>query len=143
MSELPPPFPQQKIQGYTPRDSFQFKKKIVSKFYAPYFRIMDEFRFCCLAKYVPSCTPARDEFSSCEDLMSNLVLRICIWILGVVATVANLFVIILRTIHKNANRVRSWPLFCKTKESVTLDAGWSSDSKKLEPNLFIALKLDP
>ncbi|KAK7591075.1 hypothetical protein V9T40_002688 [Parthenolecanium corni] len=68
----------------------------------------DEFRFCCLAKHVPYCEPPRDEFSSCEDLMSNMVLRICIWILGVIATFANLLVIIFRTLYKNANKVHSF-----------------------------------
>ncbi|XKL63724.1 hypothetical protein PGB90_006088 [Kerria lacca] len=63
----------------------------------------DEFCFCCLAKDVPNCFPPPDEFSSCEDLMSNIVLRICNWILGITATVGNLFVIVFRTLYKNTN----------------------------------------
>lgn len=69
----------------------------------------DEFRFCCL---VPSteidCNPKPDEFSSCEDLMSNLVLRCCIWILGIIALVGNVLVIMWRIRHRAANRVHSF-----------------------------------
>ena len=42
----------------------------------------DEFRFCCLVDPTITCLPKPDQFSSCEDLMSNGLLRICIWILG-------------------------------------------------------------
>nr|XP_024218051.1 G-protein coupled receptor GRL101-like [Halyomorpha halys] len=68
----------------------------------------DEFRFCCLAKQVPSCWPKRDEFSSCEDLMSNIVLRICVWILALVATVGNIMVIAWRARYKHCNQVHSF-----------------------------------
>ncbi|XP_071443294.1 G-protein coupled receptor GRL101-like [Hetaerina americana] len=68
----------------------------------------DEFRFCCLAKHIPECLPPPDEFSSCEDLMSNLVLRICVWVLGAVATVGNALVITWRMIYKNTNQVHSF-----------------------------------
>ena len=56
----------------------------------------DEFRFCCLARGVEKCLPEADEFSSCEDLMSNYLLRITIWILGTVAFFGNLLVFIWR-----------------------------------------------
>ena len=56
----------------------------------------DEFQFCCLAQFVSDCQPAPDEFSSCEDLMSNHVLRISIWVLGVVSLVGNGVVIFWR-----------------------------------------------
>ncbi|XP_046393061.1 G-protein coupled receptor GRL101-like isoform X2 [Ischnura elegans] len=68
----------------------------------------DEFRFCCLAKHIPECLPPPDEFSSCEDLMSNLVLRVCVWVLGAVATVGNALVITWRMIYKNTNQVHSF-----------------------------------
>ncbi|XP_065211228.1 G-protein coupled receptor GRL101-like [Planococcus citri] len=69
---------------------------------------LDEFRFCCVAKHVEFCYPPPDEFSSCEDLMSNILLRICIWILGIIATFANLLVIVFRTLYKNTNKVHSF-----------------------------------
>ena len=39
--------------------------------------ITDEFRFCCLAPASVQCLPKPNEFSSCEDLMTNYVLRCC------------------------------------------------------------------
>uniref|UniRef100_T1JLT2 G-protein coupled receptors family 1 profile domain-containing protein n=1 Tax=Strigamia maritima TaxID=126957 RepID=T1JLT2_STRMM len=68
----------------------------------------DEFRFCCLARLTPNCLPQADEFSSCEDLMSNIVLRICIWILGFIAFIGNILVIIWRLIYKINYRVHSF-----------------------------------
>lgn len=68
----------------------------------------DEFRWCCLARAVRTCLPAADEFSSCEDLMSNLVLRVCIWILGFVALVGNTFVILWRSIYSSKNKMHSF-----------------------------------
>ncbi|XP_064106954.1 G-protein coupled receptor GRL101-like [Macrobrachium nipponense] len=68
----------------------------------------DEFRFCCLARQVKKCSPPPDEFSSCEDLMTNTVLRICAWILGTVALSGNLLVIIWRTFFDNDNKVHSF-----------------------------------
>ena len=74
------------------------------------FRTTDEFRFCCLARHVETCYPAPDdlEFSSCEDLMSNAILRVCIWVLGVVALVGNITVILWRTKYRIANKVHSF-----------------------------------
>lgn len=77
-------------------------------FYITYLRFTDEFRFCCLARHVKQCRPLPDEFSSCEDLMSNMVLRVCIWILAVVAITANLMVIIFRAKYKHTNQVHSF-----------------------------------
>ncbi|GLH06169.1 RYamide receptor [Gryllus bimaculatus] len=68
----------------------------------------DEFRFCCLARHVAECYPPPDEFSSCEDLMSNLVLRVCVWVLGVIATVGNGLVIAWRMHFKHTNQVHSF-----------------------------------
>ena len=42
----------------------------------------EEYAICCVASHVMTCTPEADEFSSCEDLMANRTLQICIWILG-------------------------------------------------------------
>ncbi|XP_021913188.1 G-protein coupled receptor GRL101-like isoform X3 [Zootermopsis nevadensis] len=70
--------------------------------------VTDEFRFCCLARHVEVCLPLPDEFSSCEDLMSNLVLRICVWVLGVLATLGNILVIGWRMRFKHTNQVHSF-----------------------------------
>ncbi|KAL1129017.1 hypothetical protein AAG570_013549, partial [Ranatra chinensis] len=72
------------------------------------FRITDEFRFCCLARHVEVCFPPPDEFSSCEDLMSNLVLRVCVWALALVAIFGNLLVIGWRAKYKHCNQVHSF-----------------------------------
>lgn len=68
-------------------------------------RVTDEFRFCCLARNTRTCFPPPDEFSSCEDLMSNLVLRLCVWLLAGVATVGNVLVIVWRVRYSRCNQV--------------------------------------
>ncbi|RZF48230.1 hypothetical protein LSTR_LSTR006197 [Laodelphax striatellus] len=70
--------------------------------------VTDEFRFCCLARHVIHCEPPPDEFSSCEDLMSNIVLRICVWVLAIVATLGNVLVIMWRSRYKHCNQVHSF-----------------------------------
>ncbi len=44
----------------------------------------NHFKLCCLATHVErsNCEPTKDPISSCEDLMSNNILRVFIWILG-------------------------------------------------------------
>ncbi|XP_013411505.1 uncharacterized protein LOC106174476 [Lingula anatina] len=57
----------------------------------------DDFKFCCIAKgYVESCEPRTDPFSTCEDLMANIGLRIAIWVLGILSILGNALVIIWR-----------------------------------------------
>ena len=56
------------------------------------------------------CDSPVDEFSSCDDLMKNNTLQICIWILGILAFVGNLLVIIWRAIDKEENRTHSFLL---------------------------------
>lgn len=68
----------------------------------------DEWRLCCLARHVEKCLPEGDEFSSCEDLMSNLVLRVCIWILGLIALLGNSFVILWRRLYSSGNKMHSF-----------------------------------
>ncbi|XP_069171358.1 G-protein coupled receptor GRL101 isoform X3 [Procambarus clarkii] len=68
----------------------------------------DEFRFCCLARQVGRCHPPPDEFSSCEDLMTNGVLRVCVWVLGFIALLGNSFVIVWRLLYENDNKVHSF-----------------------------------
>jgi len=87
----------------------------ITEFYVT-LRITDEFRFCCLARHVESCLPPRDEFSSCEDLMSNLVLRVCVWVLGVLATFGNILVIGWRMRYKHTNQVTEAVQFLHSRE---------------------------
>ncbi|XP_071945577.1 G-protein coupled receptor GRL101-like [Antedon mediterranea] len=68
----------------------------------------DEYRFCCVSNGVPNCFPEPDAFSSCDDLMSNYVLRISIWVLGATAFLGNLVVIIWRVTHSRDNKVHSF-----------------------------------
>lgn len=66
---------------------------------------------CCYAsKSVHSvdCRSPKDHFSNCADLMKNKALQVCVWILGISACVGNLFVIILRLVVTEDNRVHSF-----------------------------------
>ncbi|BFZ11083.1 hypothetical protein BsWGS_14121 [Bradybaena similaris] len=67
----------------------------------------DSYRFCCLAQSKVYCLPEPDEFSSCEDLMSNYVLRVSIWVLGIVALCGNFVVIVWRLRDFRGGRVHS------------------------------------
>ena len=60
----------------------------------------DEYKFCCYALHVQICTPKRDVYSSCEDLMANSFLQIAIWILGFAAVLGNMLVIIWRAVRE-------------------------------------------
>ncbi len=76
-------------------------------------RKLDRFILCCYAKKAiegVQCESPADEFSSCDDLMKNKTLQICIWILGILAFAGNLLVIIWRIIDKEENRVHSFLL---------------------------------
>ena len=76
-------------------------------------RKLDRFILCCYAKKSVegiTCDSPSDEFSSCDDLMKNKTLQICIWILGIPAFLGNLLVIIWRIVDKEENRVHSFLL---------------------------------
>jgi len=68
----------------------------------------DKFEFCCIAKLSgPNCSAPKDLFSSCNDLMANLTLRLSIWILGSIALVGNAFVVIWRLKTKSDSKVHA------------------------------------
>ncbi|KAI0226424.1 hypothetical protein LSAT2_023008 [Lamellibrachia satsuma] len=67
----------------------------------------DAFKFCCIAPHVATCSPQPDEFSSCEDLMTNPLLQVSIWVLGISAFLGNLFVIVWR-IRTDASKASSF-----------------------------------
>ena len=50
------------------------------------------------------CHAPLDSFSSCHDLLKDIVLKIFIWILGISAVVGNMFVIVLRLFRRKAAR---------------------------------------
>ena len=74
------------------------------------YRKLDRFIHCCFAKKSiegVECDSPVDEFSSCDDLMKNKTVQVCIWILGILAFLGNLLVIIWRAIDKEESRVQS------------------------------------
>ena len=76
-------------------------------------RKLDRFIPCCYARKSVKgmeCESPVDEFSSCDDLMKNKALHICIWILGILAFLGNLLVIIWRIIDEGENKVHCFLL---------------------------------
>ena len=68
------------------------------------FRHSDKFLFCCLVRQlenVEECLPAPDQFSSCEDLIRERILRVAIWFLGISAFLGNAFVLFKRFKYSN------------------------------------------
>ena len=55
---------------------------------------------------VTTCLPEPDQFSSCEDLMRNEVLRVFMWILGLSALLGNGFVVLWRLIPRQQQGIR-------------------------------------
>ncbi|KAK3850359.1 hypothetical protein Pcinc_042933 [Petrolisthes cinctipes] len=68
----------------------------------------DEFQLCSLALHVRVCEPKGDGISSVEHLLDSLVLRISVWVMGVLACVGNLLVLVGRLVVKEPNRVHSF-----------------------------------
>lgn len=69
----------------------------------------DSFKFCCLMNHqIPAdrCLPLPDEISDCEDLLSSVLQRTCIWIAGVIACIGNSIVIIWHFKDRIGQRVR-------------------------------------
>ena len=63
----------------------------------------DEFKFCCVRPQVlpeDQCFPEKDEFSSCDDLFRNEILRPLVWIIGIFAILTNASSIIYRFINQ-------------------------------------------
>ena len=88
-------------------------KRLTGCYYHYFFSFLDEFILCCYAeKAAPGvgCISPKDEFSSCSDLMKNKAVQVCIWILGLTALLGNLFVILMRVIVKEDNKIHSFLL---------------------------------
>ena len=61
------------------------------------FLASDDYTFCCYAGLVAGeqeCLPEKDHFSSCQDLLSSVVQRAAIWLMGWVALLGNIFVFV-------------------------------------------------
>ena len=87
---------------------FRFMKDFVSLL-----RTLDSFILCCYAKKAIDdlfCESPLNEFSSCEDMMKNPAVRVCLWILGIIALFGNLSVIFWRLVHSEDSRVQSFLL---------------------------------
>ncbi|EDO34445.1 predicted protein, partial [Nematostella vectensis] len=70
----------------------------------------DHFTLCCYASIaLPNvdCKAPNDEFSSCDDLMKDKTLQVCIWVLGISAFFGNIFVVAYRLVVREDNRVQS------------------------------------
>ncbi|XP_064083928.1 relaxin receptor 1-like [Macrobrachium nipponense] len=68
----------------------------------------DEFQQCALALHVRICEPKGDGISSVEHLLDSLVLRVSVWVMGLLACAGNLIVLIGRFVVKEPNRVHSF-----------------------------------
>ena len=74
----------------------------------------DKHRFCCLRPKTldeENCFPGKDEFSSCDDLIRNEVLRPLVWLIGLFATFTNVSSILFRIIKQKAHLKRSYGVF--------------------------------
>ena len=74
----------------------------------------DAYKFCCIRpSYVPeeNCYPYKDEFSSCDDLMRNEVLRSLIWIIGLFALLGNALSLVYRIIFDRARMKLGYGIF--------------------------------
>ncbi|XP_078684432.1 relaxin receptor 1-like [Branchiostoma floridae x Branchiostoma belcheri] len=67
-----------------------------------------KFQYCGFAPHVRNCQPYTDGISSFEDLLANVVLRTCVWIISIVTCTGNTGVIIGRTAIKQENKVHSF-----------------------------------
>ena len=60
-------------------------------------------KYCCVRPYFVSeanCFPQKDEFSSCDDLMRNDILRPLLWIVGFLALIGNILALAYRIYDK-------------------------------------------
>ena len=89
----------------------EFPKDMFSTLKSLRYLSTDSFKFCCLVSgIVPfeRCFPPQDEISDCEDLMSNTVQRLILWVLGIIAFFGNIVVIVWRyKTRAHTNRVSS------------------------------------
>ncbi|XP_063965433.1 G-protein coupled receptor GRL101-like [Lytechinus pictus] len=64
----------------------------------------DDPKLCCLFKPSGECNTPPNPFATCEGLLRNTLLRICIWLIGISALVGNVLVIAWRTYKRKLDR---------------------------------------
>ncbi len=71
--------------------------------------LVDEFAACCFMKGNVTCLPpkARPSYLTCGRILPNLVLRVTVWVVGIVAVSFNLGVIISRIVLEGGNKVQN------------------------------------
>ncbi|XP_069134013.1 G-protein coupled receptor GRL101-like isoform X3 [Argopecten irradians] len=78
------------------------------------FLYVDSFTLCC-AKPVSvtdtNCFAPRDNISSCTDLIRESLLRIILWIIGIIALLGNIFVLVYRFKYDRSNLTKSYSIF--------------------------------
>lgn len=73
-----------------------------------FYRYFQDFHMCAYALHVRVCLPKGDGISSIDNLLDNMVLRISVWIVGIISCLGNLFVFISRIIFNEPNEVHSF-----------------------------------
>ncbi|XP_050394021.2 relaxin receptor 2 isoform X2 [Patella vulgata] len=68
----------------------------------------DKFYFCAYVHNVIKCEPSGDGISSQENLLENLVLRVSVWIVAVLACAGNIIVLLGRFLLKEDNQIHSF-----------------------------------
>ena len=74
----------------------------------------DEYKLCCVRpKALPenNCLPSKNEFSSCDDLIRNEVLRPLAWLIGMISILSNASSIIFRVTKQREQLKRTYGLF--------------------------------
>lgn len=88
------------------------KGVIMDIFYFFFFRKIDKFEFCCIVKlFGLNCLVFKDLFFFCDDFMVNIIFYVCIWILGSIVLVGNVFVLMWWMKIKSDNKVYLLLLF--------------------------------
>ncbi|ESO84263.1 hypothetical protein LOTGIDRAFT_108234, partial [Lottia gigantea] len=73
-----------------------------------FFRYFDKIHFCAYVSDVISCEPRGDGISSQENLLENIVLRISVWVVAVLACAGNIIVLLGRFLLKEDNQIHSF-----------------------------------
>ncbi|KAL5010166.1 hypothetical protein ScPMuIL_012471 [Solemya velum] len=68
----------------------------------------DEFYMCAFAPQVKRCDPLSDGISSHENLLENTVLRVSVWIVGILACCGNVVVLLGRLLLREDNQIHSF-----------------------------------
>ena len=74
----------------------------------------EAYKFCCIRPQALSeenCYPHRDEFSSCEDLMRNTILRSLLWVIGLFSLLGNAAALIYRFLFDREHLKMGYGIF--------------------------------